>query len=169
MQDIQSVSYAPAIINVEGKTKSERQLSVARAASSVAQLALVSAKGKLGQAARMGVTKGALDQVAKAAAMGNYRPIAEYLAAQLGEPLTITSRSTFESLPDQFDARIAKAKLAKNEGWVIDKKTGEQKPSAAHALALTLKADCVNVVAKAAQFAAESKVQREANLTAIEA
>lgn len=162
MQVTDSVSFAPAIINVEGKTKLDRQMSVVRHASAAAQLALVNAKGKMGVAIREGVAKSAHDKLAQAAATGNYRPIAEYIAATFGEPMVITTRAAFESLPDQFEARIFKVKMTKSGGYTTDKKTGLQVENAAHKLALRLKAECVEIIARAGQIAAESKAAREA-------
>lgn len=148
MSEIQNidVDFSPAIINVSGANKSERQLSVAHHASGAAKMALSNQKGKLGAAVRAGVASAGLQAIAKAASNANYKPLAEYLAARLGEDFVISNRASFNSLPDQFEMRIMKAKQAKNGGYVMDKKTGAMKPSAAHALALELKATCVEVI-----------------------
>jgi hypothetical protein len=159
---VNEVSFAPAIINVEGKTKVERQLSVARTASGAAQIAMVKAKGKLGAAIRDGISRGALDGLAVAASNANYRPIAEYIAAMLGEPIVVTNRASFEALPDQLEARIMKAKLSKSGGYTVDKKTGIQKPNATLTLLMTLKAECVEVAAKAAELVAKRQAERAA-------
>jgi hypothetical protein len=159
---IENVSFAPAIIEVSGKTKSERQLSVARNASNIAQIAMVKAGGKLGREVRDGISRGALDGLAKACSNANYRPIAEYIAAMLGEPMVVTNRAAFESLPDQLEARIMKVKMSKSGGYTTDKKTGMQKPNATLAMLLTLKAECVEVIARVAQLVAERQAQRAA-------
>jgi hypothetical protein len=161
----QVTEFAPAIIAVTGATKLEKQLSVICGASGATKMALANAKGKMGIAARNGIANGGLQSVAKAASTGNYRPAAEYFAARLGQGFVISSRAKFESLPDQFEERIMLALSAKNGGYTTDKKTGAQKPSAAHALALELKAIAVELVSVASEFAAE----RTANRQAIEA
>lgn len=162
MELTNTTSYAPAVIEVSGKTKVERQLSVARHASGAAQIAMVKAKGKLGQAIRDGISRGALDGLAVAAANANYRPIAEYIAAMLGEPMVVTNRASFEALPDQLEARIMKVKLSKSGGYTTDKKTGIQKPNTSLALLMTLKAECVEVAAKVSELVAQRQAERQA-------
>ena len=157
-------TFTPAIVNVTGKTKTERQLSVVQDSSPYTKMALANAKGKMGQAARNGIANGGIQALSKQAAWPscNYRPVGEYFAAQLGEPMVISNRAAFESLPDQFEARIMKAKMAKNGGMVIDKKTGALKPSATHAKMLELKAVAVEMVANAEAYTAEAKAARSA-------
>lgn len=161
-QIAQNISYSPAIVNVDGATKTERQLSVVRGASSQTKLALANAKGKLGTEARAGIAAAGLKQIAAAAATNNYRPAAEYFAARLGQPMVISGRHSFDALPDVFEAMIMKAKMAKNGGYVEDKKTGALKPSAAHALALELKAIAVELVAAKEAIYAERKQEKVA-------
>ena len=171
MSNIQSVeSFTPAIINVEGKTKVERQLSVVYNASGYTKMALANAKGKMGLAARNGIANGGLQAVAKQAAFPscNYKPAAEYFAARIGKAFVISNRSSFESLPDQFEMSIMAAKSVKNGGYVLDKKTGAQKPSAAHALALELKAIAVEMIEQAAAYTADAKA-KQAQSTALTA
>jgi len=163
MSNVQTVeSFTPAIINVEGKTKSERQLSVVYNASGYTKMALANAKGKMGLAARNGIANGGLQAVAKQAAFPscNYKPAAEYFAARMGKAFVISNRASFESLPDQFEMAIMAAKMAKNGGYVTDKKTGAQKPSAAHATALELRAIAVDMIAQAAQYTADAKAKQ---------
>ena len=145
MQVTNNVSYAPAIVNVDGATKTERQLSVVHTASAQTKMALVAAKGKLGLAARSGFAHTGLVEIAKAAARNNYKPAAEYFAARLGQPMVISGRAAFESLPDFFEIQIMKAKMSKSGGWQTCKKTGAQKPSATHALALELKSIAIDL------------------------
>lgn len=164
-------SFTPANIEVTGKTKTERQLSVVHNASAYTKMALVNIKGKVGQLARNGLANGGITAVAKQAAFPscNYRPVGEYFAAVLGEPMFISNRATFESLPDQMEARIAKAKLGKNGGYITDKKTGIEKPGAALARALELKAAAVEMVAAAKMFTEEAKAAQAANKQALTA
>lgn len=163
--------FTPAVIDVIGKTKTERQLSVVHQASTQTKLALANAKGKVGVAARNGIAYTGIQSIAKAAAWPtcNYKPSGEYFAAQLGEPIVISNRAAFESLADQMEARIMKAKMGKNGGYVTDKKTGAQKPGATLAKLMELKANAVELVAAAKSFTDEAKAQRAEAKAAITA
>ena len=154
--------FTPAIIEVTGKTKTERQLSVVHQASPYTKMALANAKGKMGPAARAGIANGGLQAVAKQAAFPtcNYKPAGEYFAAQLGEPIVLSNRAGFESLPDQLEARIMKVKLSKSGGYTTDKKTGAQKPNATLSKLMELKAAAVEMVAAAEYFTKEAKAQQ---------
>jgi hypothetical protein len=166
------ISIRPAIIEVTGKTKTERQLSVMTIASSQTKLALANAKGKVGAAARAGIAGLGLGGIAKQAAWptNNYNPVAEYIAAQLGEPMVISNRAAFESLPDQFEARLMKVKLSKSGGYTTDKKTGALKPNATMSKLMELKAVCVELVAVAAEISADAKAKHaESKATALTA
>lgn len=158
------ITIKPAIINVEGATKTERQLSVIHNASNATRLALANAKGKVGLAARSGIAGLGLSNIAKAAAWPtcNYNPVAEYFAAQLGEPMCITNRAGFESLADQFEARLMKVKLSKSGGYTTDKKTGIQKPNATMTKLMELKAVATELVAAAQQLSEQAKAERQA-------
>jgi hypothetical protein len=157
-------NFTPALINVFGKTKAERQLSVVQDASPYTKMALANAKGKMGQAARNGIAFGGVQAIAKQAAFPscNYKPAGEYFAAQLGEPMVISNRAGFESLPDQFEARIMKAKLSKSGGYVTDKKTGALKAGATLAKLMELKAVATEMVASAKEFTEDAKAQQAA-------
>ena len=157
----------PVVINVEGKTKSERQMSVVYNASSVTLAALCDAKGKVGQAVRGAFARDGLHGVARAAAWRtcNYKPMGEYLAARLGEPMVITNRASFLALPDTIEARIMKVKLSKSGGYTLDKKTGASKPNATLALLMRLKAECVEAIDTVAQLSAEAKAKSESAQT----
>jgi hypothetical protein len=157
-------TFTPAIVDVIGKTKTERQLSVMQDASYYTKMALTNAKGKVGVSARNGVANAGVQSIAKQAAFPscNYRPAGEYFAAQLGEPMVISNRAAFESLPDQFEARIMKVKTSKNGGMVTDKKTGALKPNATHAKMLELKATAVDMVAMAKAFTEAAKSEQAA-------
>lgn len=161
-----NVEYAPAIINVEGKTKTERQLSVVHHASTQTKLALAGAKGKVGQAARSGIAFTGLKAIAQAAAKNNYRPAAEYFAARTGAPFIISNRAAFDSMPDVFEAQIMKAKLAKNGGYTTDKKTGALKPTATLALAMELKAIAIEMIADKEAIIADARTESNVALTA---
>lgn len=156
----QITEYAPAIVEVYGKTATDRKMSVLTNATAQASLALVSAGGKVGKAAASRAATIGIAQVAHAASRGNYKPAAEYFAGRTGKPFVISSRSAFEALPDQFEAAIMQSKLAKNGGYVEDKKTGAMKPSATHKLALELKCAAVELVAMAAEYAAQRQAER---------
>ena len=89
------------------------------------------------------------------------------LAIRLGEPIVITNRASFESLPDFFEARIMKAKLGKNDGMRIDKKTNAMVSGSKLATELELKSMVVNIIRAVAEAHAAKKAEQEA--TAIEA
>lgn len=157
-------TFTPAMVNVYGKTKTERQLSVVQDASAYTKMALANAKGKVGIAARNGIAKGGIQAIAKQAAWPtcNYKPAGEYFAAQLGEPMVISNRAAFESMADQFEARIMKVKLSKSGGYTTDKKTGALKANATLSKLMELKADAVDMVAIAQEFTDEAKAKRAA-------
>lgn len=145
------ITIAPVSILVEGKNKSERQVSVVRQASASALTACLNIKGKVGAEIRTSAAMGGLVDVANHAATGNYKPLAEMIAIRTGEPIYISSRSTFEALPDVMRAKVYQAKLGKNGGLVTDKKTGALKPGAKLAAAqelLDLVQRIVDAVAK---------------------
>jgi hypothetical protein len=161
---MQLAQFTPAIINVDGKTKTERQLSVVNHASPYTKMALANAKGKMGVAARAGIANGGIQAIAKQAAWPscNYKPAGEYFAAQLGEPIVISNRAAFESLADQFEARIMKIKLSKSGGYTTDKKTGAQRISAAMSKMMELKAVATEMVASAEYFTEQAKSEKAA-------
>ena len=156
------VDYAPVIVNPVGATAAARKLDIVHTTQSRSTLlALVNTKGKLGAAVRdrLGNT-GAVDIVAHAAS-GNYRPFAEYLAVRTGEAIVISGRAAFESLPDLFEGKILSAKQGKSGGMKLDSKTGAEVAGPKLALALELKAICVEAVAKAAEVHAARKARAE--------
>lgn len=161
------ITMAPAIITVSGKTKVERQVSVVSRASETALTACLSMKGKIGNAIRAEVSHTGLISVANACFNANYKPLAEMLAIRLGEPIVITNRASFESLPDFFEARILKAKLGKNDGMRLDKKTGAMVSGSKLATELELKSVVVNIIRAVAEAHAAKKAEQES--TAIEA
>lgn len=118
------ITMAPVSIMVNGANKVERQVSAVRQASAPALAACLNIKGKVGKEIRDGAARTGLVDVVRHAASGNYRPLAEMLAIRTGEPILISSRSTFEALPDMFMARVHQAALGKDGGFRLDKKTG---------------------------------------------
>jgi hypothetical protein len=118
------ITIAPVSILVNGANKVERQMSVVRQAGGSALTACLSIKGSVGKEIRESAARGGLVDVAQHAATGNYKPLAEMLAIRTGEPILISSRATFEALPDIFAAKVEQAKLLKDGGMRFDKKTG---------------------------------------------
>ena len=80
----------------------------------------------------------------------------------------ISNRAAFESLADRFEERIIKAKL-KNNGMVVDKKTGALKPNTVHAKMLELKAVATEMISSAEYFSSEAKAAQAEAKSAITA
>lgn len=96
------VEYIPAHVSVEGKTTTEKRLSVvAKADASVVSFAATMG-GKVGTAARSGLQADAIRKVAVQAARGNYTPLAQMLSLITAEPVSISNRQSFESLNDRY-------------------------------------------------------------------
>lgn len=162
------VINAPAIVNVTGSTKGERQLSVIRDASAAARLSLCNAKGKVGKAARESAASIGYSKLASNAAWPtcNYRPVAEFFAASLGEPIVISNRASFESLADTMEARIMKVRLSKSGGYRMDKKMGVEVPNATLQTLLDLKTLAIELREVAEEISAENKAKHEAERAA---
>jgi len=157
----------PASVNVFGQNKVERQLSVAVHATAEARQALINSKGKLGQAVREGFATAGLVRCAEAASKGNYRPAAEYFAAKMGQPFVISTRASFDALPDLFQTMILRAKMAKNGGYIVTKK-GVTVMSGPHKQAVELLADAELLIAEkdrifAARLAEHPATEAEAD------
>lgn len=167
MQITPNVSWTPATVEVSGKTKSDRQLSVLAVAPRETAQALASASGKVGKAARELTAREGVAGIIKAMADANYRPLTAYVAAKLGESVVVTNWGSATSLPDRLEERILKVKQSKSGGYTTDKKTGIQKPNATLSMLLTLKSDVTECLALAAEIVAERKAERAAK--AIEA
>jgi hypothetical protein len=163
------ITIAPAIVNVSGKTKVERQVSVVRTASPEALTACLSLKGKVGNAIRVNAAYSGYIDVVTACINSNYKPLVEMLSIRLGEPMIVSNRASFESLPDLFEARIMKAKLAKNDGMRTDKKTGAQVSGAKLAVELELKALVIDVISRVNDHHAKRKAEQQAEQQTIEA
>ena len=155
------ITMSPAIVNVSGKTKVERQVSVVRTASQQALTACLSLKGKVGNAIRANAASAGLLDVAAACVNSNYKPLVEMLSIRLGEPMIVSNRASFESLPDLFEARIMKAKLAKNDGMRIDKKTGALVNGSKLATEMELKALVTDIIRAVNEYHATRKAEQQ--------
>jgi len=147
-----NITINPIIINVDGKTKADRQLSVVRQASSSALTACLNVRGKVGTAIRESASQTGFVEVAQHCMNSNYRPLGEMLAINLGEPIVISNRASFESLPDLLEAKIMTVKLSKSGGYRMDKKTGSLVSNAKLSMLMQMKAVCteiINAVSKA--------------------
>lgn len=155
------ITMSPAIVNVFGKTKVERQVSVVAIASQQALTACLSLKGKVGNAIRANAASAGLLDVAAACVNSNYKPLVEMLSIRLGEPMIVSNRASFESLPDLFEARIMKAKLAKNDGMRIDKKSGALVAGSKLAVEMELKALVTDIIRAVNEYHATRKAEQQ--------
>lgn len=119
------VEGGPVCVLVSGKTLTEKKTNVVANATVAAQAFLVAQKGKVGKVAREGLALHGEAMIARRARNGDYRPLAEAIAALTGETLTISSRAAYETLEDRFSDKIADLK---NGGYTVSKKDGTQKP-----------------------------------------
>lgn len=164
------VIVAPVIVNPIGATAGERKLDVIHNTQSMpVLLALMTEKGKIGQAARSRAATGGQVGIVQQAAAGNYRPLAEYFAARLGDAIVISGRASFESLPDLFESKILTARKTKNGGMKTDAKTGAEVPGPKLALALECKAIAVECIAECKRIHAERMEKAQADAARIEA
>ena len=159
------IAFAPIVINVEGKTKAERQISVVRSASSSALTACLNVNGKVGKAIRENAAQSGFVEIAQHCMNSNYKPLAEMLAINLGEPVVISNRASFQSLPDLLESKIMVAKLAKSGGYRLDKKTGSLVSNAKLSSLMQMKAVVTEII-DAVQRAHEA---RKSQQNAIEA
>lgn len=159
------VERAPAaIVNVVGGTATERKLSALIDMGEAALTATAGFGGKTGKVAMVSLVGKSAHGLAAPAAWPrcDYRPLAQVLAAQLGEVIVISNRHTFESLSDQFTSRIESHKAkAKSAGYRVDK-NGCEAPDATHAKLLQLRGLCESVITLARQFSADNKAKAEA-------
>lgn len=151
------ITAQPGRIVVSGATATERRLSALVDAPHVTQLAMANVKGKIGAGAREQAAAIGMNGIAEAASVGNYKPLAAYLAAQLGESVLIANRSAFEALPDWFEMRVLNIKGKKSGGF-----SASGKPSAALTMAMTMKSVCVEVQVYAAELVARRQAEKEA-------
>ena len=120
------VAYGPAQVIVAGKTVTEKKLSAVSQASAPALAYLSNQKGKLGKYAREGLAQAGEAMIAKHARGGNYKPLADAIAAITGASLTVRNRAEFECLAGRFEDQL---RDLKNGGYIVDKKSGLDKPS----------------------------------------
>lgn len=156
------ITIAPVSVLVNGANKAERQMSVVLQASSSALTACLSMKGKVGAEIRSGAARSGLVDIVQHAATGNYKPLAEMLAIRTGEPILISSRATFEALPDIFAAKVAQAKLGKDGGFRLDRKTGAM----AEGARLKAANEMHDLVVRVVEATAKTVAQRQANAQA---
>lgn len=161
------ISRAPVIVNPVGNTSVERKLSIIESASKEVCFALAGMKGKVGDAARAGVAQEGMDGMIKKAAWPtcDYRPIAQFLAASLGEPIVISNRASFLALPDMFEQRLLKIKGSKSGGYRTNK-DGMDVPTAAHELALRLKNGVTEFISEVEALSKTRKAEAEAKKAA---
>lgn len=164
------ITIAPVTINPVGKTASERKLNVVYGMQNRdALLAVAGRGGKVGKAAMSLCVGDALTGVAAQCCHSNFRPLAEYIAASLGEAVVISGRSTFEALPDWFEQRIMKIKASKSGGMKTDANTGVEVPGAKLALEMGLKSYVVETIAAVRQYHVERKARAERDATEAQA
>lgn len=120
------VDFIPAQIVLHGKTVTERRVNLVQNASEAAKLFFADQKGKMGQAARAGLQKHGMAQIAGAARRGNYKPLAEALAGISGEAVYITNRASYDSMDDRYEAKAeelrASGKYYKKDGETLSPK-----------------------------------------------
>ncbi len=164
MKTNEIATYGPVSIMVTGATNVERKLSVVRTADGSALTACMDLKGKIGAEIRGNIAEGGLQEVVMQAANGNYKPLAQVFAIRTGEPIVISNKSSFEALPDVFEARIQLAKLGKGGGVkLVD---GLEVPGAKLKLAMDCYSLAIKCIAFAKHVAEERKTQQEAEAAA---
>lgn len=119
--------YPTAQVIVSGLTTTEKKLSAVNQASTAALMYLSNNKGTIGKAARYNMASMGEAAIAKHCRSGNYKPLADAIAAMLGTSLTISNRGSYDTLADRFADQL---RDLKNDGFVACKKTGSMKPSA---------------------------------------
>lgn len=100
------VEYMPAHVSVEGKTATEKRLSVVKKSDASVVSYAASMGGKVGQLAREGMQADSIRRVAAAAARGNYSPLAQLLSLVSAEPVSISNRASYESLVDRYQPML---------------------------------------------------------------
>lgn len=115
------VSFTPANIVANGKNASEKRVSIASNAGTVSTMYIAAGKGKAAVTARAGLAEQSLVKMAHGVADGNYRPLAEALAFELGESVAILKLADLDSLVWSIEHRIANLK---DEGYSV--KTGKK-------------------------------------------
>ena len=121
------VDFAVAAVIVEGKTLTEKKLSVVNQASSAALAYMCNVKGKVGKAARENISSAGTSLIATQARSGNYKPLADAIASITGQSLTIPNRATYETLAGRFADALQDLP---REGYALSKKDNTMKPTA---------------------------------------
>ena len=121
------VDFAVAAVVVSGKTLTEKKLSVVGQASSQALAYLCNTKGKVGKMAREGISSAGTSLIATQARSGNYKPLADAIAAITGQSLSIPNRATYETLAGRFADAMQDLP---REGYALSKKDNTMKPTA---------------------------------------
>lgn len=121
------VEVAIARVVVEGKTLTEKKLSVVNQASSAALAYMCNVKGKVGKAARENISQHGEQLIATQARSGNYKPLADAIASITGQSLTIPNRATYETLAGRFADALQDLP---REGYALSKKDNVMKPTA---------------------------------------
>ena len=114
-QTTEVAGYGPAMVTVQGKTASDKRLSVINAgiASATAHY-LIDKKGKVGQAVRQSLGVQGAVLIAQHAFRGNFRPLAEALAVEQGKSYTIRNREDYNAIAWQLGHDLLNLK---NEGY----------------------------------------------------
>ena len=119
-------NFPPAQVVVCGLTVTEKKLSVVKQASAMSLGFLAGQGGKIGKAAIKVGLRDSVEQIATQCKTGNYKPLADAIAALMGESLTIANRAAYQSLQDRFEDKL---RDLKNGGYVVSKKTGVESES----------------------------------------
>ena len=152
------VSCAGRVVFNPNLTKTENRLDVLRNASRDVQLAFVAHKGAIGKAAREMSAPMGVDRVIERASSGDYRGVAEWFAVELGIPVVVSNRASFESLPDRMEGKVLEAKARKNGGMV--ERNGVVAPGPMLKAALEAHAAACWMVARAREVAEERAAKR---------
>jgi hypothetical protein len=81
----------------------------------------------VGKIAREGMSSAGEAMIATQARSGNYKPLADAIAAITGSSLTIPNRATYETLVGRFNDAILDLP---REGYAVSKKDNTMKPTA---------------------------------------
>lgn len=154
------ITMTPVIVNAVGTTKVARQFSVVQVASTNALNACIDMKGKVGVAIRQASASVGMSKVLNDCVNGNYRSLAETIALKLGEPIVISSRATFEALPDMFESKIMNIKQSKSGGMTTSKKTGITSVGAKLKLHLEIKSLVTDIVTEVSAIHAERNANK---------
>jgi hypothetical protein len=159
------IERAPAaIVNVEGGTSTQRKLSALIDMSRPALIATAAFGGKTGKAAMASIVHDIAHDLAAPAAWPrcDYRPLAQTIAAQLGEVVVISNRSSFEALVDQFTGKIETHKAKSKTGGYRTNKDGIESPDATLSKLMQIKQLCADVIDAAREMSAANKAKHEA-------